>query len=204
MRIQLSHIRDGEGTIWSRMIRFLMECNGCILVSILLSRYPSARFVWRRTRIGGYQNMRGRLGQWDIGIYHFTLLQSIFFQTKFHFLFILSIVCLLCLTTSPFSHHQLTPPPPRRRHAHNHKPHPLARNWRRHRPPTRLVPRPRHRILLHEPRIWHLRTRRRTTQHVLPYGSRLSNRRTEQESVSGDVLFAAGPTPSEYDGECWG
>jgi hypothetical protein len=34
MRIQCSRIRGGEETIWLRMIRFRMECSGCILVSI--------------------------------------------------------------------------------------------------------------------------------------------------------------------------
>jgi hypothetical protein len=82
----------------------------------------------------------------------------------------------------------------RRRHAHNHKPNPLAHNRRCHRPTTRLVPRPRNCLLLHEHGLRHQRSRQRTTQHVLPHGARLPNRRPLQEPIPRHILPASSPT----------
>ena len=94
---------------------------------------------------------------------------------------------------------------PRRRHAHNHKPHPLAHNRRRHRPPTRLVPRPRNRILLHEHGLRHQRPRQRPTKHVLPHGTRLPNRRSIEEPVSRHILPTSSTvTERDTEAECGG
>ena len=112
--------------------------------------------------------------------------------------------CSLTFTSSPLTEALFSQPlhlitinsanTSRRRHAHNHKPHPLAHNRRRHRPTTRLVPRPRNRLLLHEHGLRHKRTRQRTTKHVLPHGARLPNCRSLQEPISRHNLPASSTT----------
>lgn len=98
---------------------------------------------------------------------------------------------------------QLTIFPSRWWYANNHKPNKMAHKRRSNRPTARLVPRPRHSILLHELGIRNKRTRRRTTQHVLPYGTSLPNWWTKQESLSRDFLLASGASASKHDRERW-
>ena len=114
---------------------------------------------------------------------------------------------LFSSTSAIISRAQLTPSFPRRRHAHNHKPNTLARDRRSNRPPTRLVPRPRHRLLLHEYGLRHRWARSRTTQHVLPHGARLPDRRPIKESLSRNILSSTGAaaewsTEAEYRRQC--
>ena len=164
------------------MIPFLMACNGCILVSIL------SGYLWHMEhgrRNGWERRMAGsRLIRLECGLEA---------PSPVHILSRL-------LPISTQLQHQLTPFP-RRRHANDHKSNKMAHRRRSNRPPTRLVPRPRHSLLLYESRVRHQRPRRRTTQHVVPHGSSLPNCWTKQESLSRLVLLASSAATSEYDGE---
>jgi hypothetical protein len=104
---------------------------------------------------------------------------------------------------SQFFHTYLTNPL-RWRHANDHQPYIMAHNRRCNRSSTRMVPRPCYCILLHEPRIRYRRTRRRSTQHVFPHGSRLPNRWPKQEPIPRHILSSSSATAGEYNSESWG
>jgi len=176
MRIRFSHIQDGEETISLRMTRFLMACNGCILVSISLS-LPRVGTHGR----GDPEGRRGTVSK--------ISLQAALFQRT---------VKLLNIQISLFQFLSSSKPPmspantPRRRYANNNKPHPLASNRRCHLPSTRLVPRPRHRLLLHEHGFRHRRSRQWSPKHVVSHGARLSDRWAFEKSLPRIFLSAAG------------
>jgi len=91
--------------------------------------------------------------------------------------------------------------PLRRRCAHHAKPHQMAHHRRSHRCTTRLVPRPRHCLLLHEHGIRLQRTGRWSNEHVFPHGTRLPNHRAQQESLPRNILSPSSAVTGEYHGE---
>jgi hypothetical protein len=66
---------------------------------------------------------------------------------------------------------------------------------------ARLVPRPRHRLLLHEHGIRLQRSRRWSNEHVFPHGTRLPNHRAQQESLPRNILSPSSAVTGEYHGE---
>ena len=92
------------------------------------------------------------------------------------------------------------------RHASDTEQDVLVNTRRRHRLPTRLVPRPRHSIRLHEHRLWKRRPRRkpptwRPAKHEQPHDRALSAPRPQQEPLPRHLLPPAGAPARKHDRE---